>query len=808
MFKNTLFLKIILVFTLPALGMLYFSTVLVYEKIGTLSEVDNIEHNIRYISATENLVDSIQKERAYSVLYANKKEFKIKLENQRLQTDNIYENYLKIVSTLNKVDGHLIVNIKKVQQSFYELSFLREQVFNYDIKSLNILYKYSSINSMLLNTITSMKPIKMATEFNNKTSYLNNILSVKENFTIQKDIVSILLLGNSFSEEIKKELVENNLKQDININQFLLKAEIIEIDEFNKATNFSTENRILEIKNNLEDILNNNQLDLSTWLTLSNEKIYSLQKTYDYIKVKILKITQEIEEDAYLAQLLSLSFLFVSFVTLISLLFVLKNIIFNEQKSFLKVKKQKEIYKLLNKTNKFLLKIEDEKELFDKISKLISANVNMSFAFISLVTNTKEIKLIAQECELKQILLSKLKEEKLRESIISESIALNKNIIINSFKEKNISVLSDVSSDYNIHSAAAFPIRKFEDIVAVLVLYSNEEEFFDDEIEILFDKMINDMSHSLEKIDYERTRLEQENNLRIASYAFESNEPMIITDNKIKIINTNQAFCNVMGYKKEYIIGKKPSIFKSSNQDQKFYQKLWAKLDKEGSWSGELVNTKKDKKLIPLHSTITAIKDDNGNITHYLGQYIDISEQKRKVQTLEYQATHDNLTGLPNRLLLLDRIGHAISKILRHKVVGGLIFIDLDNFKEINDTLGHDIGDLLLKMVADKLKETVRKEDTIARIGGDEFIILTDHIGKNKEEAIKNITYLSNKIKLALNSIIEIDGHKNISTPSIGVTIFDDDSVSIKDIIKQADTAMYKAKRLGKNSIEFFDKNA
>lgn len=808
MFKNTLFLKIILVFTLPALGMLYFSTVLVYEKIGTLSEVDNIEHNIKYITATEKLVDSIQKERTYSVLYANKKEFINKLKNQRLDTNNIYENYLTTVSSLKKVDGHLIVNIKKVQQSFYELSFLREQVLNYDIKSLDILYKYSSINNMLLNTITSMKPIKMATEFNNKTSYLNNILSVKENFTIQNDIISILLLGNTFTEEIKKELIENNLKQYINIKQFLLKAEIVEIDEFNKVTNFSTENRILEIKNNLENILNSNELSLTTWLNLSNEKIDSLQKTYDYIKVEILKITQEIEEDAYLAQLLSLSFLFVSFVTLISLLFVLKNIIFNEQKSFLKVKKQKEIYQLLNKTNKFLLKTEDEKELFDKISKLISANSNMSFAFISLVTNTKEIKLIAEECPLKLILLEKLKEEKLRESIISESITLNKNIIINSFKEKNISVLSDVSDEYNIHSAAAFPIRKFDNIVAVLVLYSNEEEFFDDEIEILFDKMINDMSHSLEKIDYERTRLEQENNLRIASYAFESNEPMIITDKNIRIINTNQAFCNVMGYTKDYIIGKKPSIFKSSHQDQKFYTKLWEVLNKEGSWSGEIFNTKKNRKQIPLRSTITAIKDNKGNITHYLGQYIDISEQKSKVRALEYQATHDNLTGLPNRLLLLDRIERAISKIVRHKTVGGLIFIDLDNFKEVNDTLGHDIGDMLLRMVADKIKETVRKEDTIARIGGDEFIVLTDHIGKNKEEAIKNMTHLSNKIKLALNSIIEIDGHKNISTPSIGVTIFDDDTVSIKEIIKQADTAMYTAKRLGKNSIEFFDKNA
>ncbi len=805
MFKNTLFLKIILVFTLPALGMLYFSAVLVYDKIDALSEISIIEKNVKYFDITENLIDSIQKERSYSLLYSNSKQFKNKLLQQRLQTNSIYKHYLKTLSFTKKSNEKIIFNIKKVQETFYELVFLREKIDDSKINSLEILEKYNNANKILLNTIISIKPIKMATEFNNKISYVNNILIAKENASIQKDIISILILGNPFSEMLKKDLIEINLIQEINIKQFLLKAEIIEIDEFNKLVNLSSENKIIEISKNLERMLFNDQIVLKNWLLISDNKLESLRKIYDFITIEVLQITQKIQKDAYLAQILSLSFLFVSFVTLISLLFVLKNIIFNEQKSFTKVTKQKEIYKLLNKTNKFLLKIDNEKILFNKISKLICASSNMSFAFIYIMSESKKVKIIADDGPLKEILTSKFKENQFQKSIISEALALNKNIIIDSFTIKNVSILSDVSAEHNIRSAAAFPIRKFNKIVSVLVLYSNELAFFDDEIEILFDKMINDMSHTLEKIDYEKTRLEQENNLRIASYAFESNEPMIITDKDIRIINTNQAFCNVMGYPKEYIIGKKPSIFKSVHQDQKFYDKLWDALNKNGSWSGEIFNTKKDKKVIPLRSTITAIKDANGDVTHYLGQYIDISEQKDKVKALEYQATHDNLTGLPNRLLLLDRLEHTLSKIARHKLIGGLIFIDLDNFKKINDTLGHDVGDTLLILVANKIKETVRKEDTIARIGGDEFIILTDHIGNNKKEARKNMTFLSNKIKLALNSIIEIDGHKNISTPSIGVTLFNDDSISIKDIIKQADTAMYTAKKRGKNSIEFFD---
>jgi len=134
-----------------------------------------------------------------------------------------------------------------------------------------------------------------------------------------------------------------------------------------------------------------------------------------------------------------------------------------------------------------------------------------------------------------------------------------------------------------------------------------------------------------------------------------------------------------------------------------------------------------------------------------------------------------------------------------------LIFIDLDNFKEVNDTLGHDIGDALLIMVAKKIREVIRDEDTIARIGGDEFIVLIDNIGSNKDIAKTNINTLAEKIKNVLNGITHIEGFVNVSTPSIGITLFSDASVSVKDIIKQADTAMYVAKKQGKNSIEFFD---
>ena len=287
--------------------------------------------------------------------------------------------------------------------------------------------------------------------------------------------------------------------------------------------------------------------------------------------------------------------------------------------------------------------------------------------------------------------------------------------------------------------------------------------------------------------------------------AFNKNMPLVELNTDGTVLNANQKFADMFGYSKDEIIGKNPRIFKSIHFDKSFRETLSSSLKIKGFWSGEIYNKKANDEIIPLRSTITAIKDNEGKTTHYLGQYMDIGEQKDKEKVLEYQATHDNLTGLPNRLLLLDRIEHAITKVVRHKMVGGLIFIDLDNFKEVNDTLGHDIGDALLIMVAKKIKEAIRDEDTIARIGGDEFIVLLDNVGNNKVDAKTNMTNLAEKIKDTLNAITHIEGHINISTPSIGITLFSDASVSVKDIIKQADTAMYVAKKQGKNAIEFFD---
>ena len=800
MFKNTLFLKIILIFTLPALGILYFSSVLVYEKIQSFNEVDGINHNLTYLINTEKLLSSLQKEREISALLLLEKGEKSSLEKSRELSIKNYEELEKTFKTLN-LDNKVI----QLKSEINKLELFRAKIDNLDATVDEVFEEYNQFDKVLLDSLYSLKPVKSAFDFNDEFRNVIHFLSFKESICIEKTMIYGYFVNSKINDKLYTMLMKNYSLLEINKDIFLNNVNLEIVQIYNSKLNEEYYNKIFILRNGIKN-KNFSHLELTSeeWDKISLENLESLNNMYKNLIYSVEKYITKFEEDALLEKRKSLIFLFVSFSTLISLLFVLKNIIFNEQKSFYKVQKHKEVYELLNKANKFLLKIDDRKLLFSNICELLSQTDKIQFSFIYDLLS-KEI--IAQEGDLKQKLLtqSHYYSDKNKDNIISKTIKWETNIIANDFLEKNISIFYDKAKVLDIKSMACFPIKKFNKVIGTLAIYSKELNFFDQEMEILFDKLISDVAHCLEKIDYEQIRLKQEDELRLSSYAFESSEPMIITNDEGNIIKVNQAFCSTMGYTKDEIIGRNPRIFKSVHQDKEFGDALWNELKVKGFWSGEVYNKKANDKIIPLRSTITAIKDKSGKITHFLGQYIDIGEQKDKEKVLEYQATHDNLTGLPNRLLLLDRIERAITKVVRHKIVGGLIFIDLDNFKEVNDTLGHDIGDSLLIMVAKKIKEVIRDEDTIARIGGDEFIVLLDNVGNNKSDAKININNLAEKIKDTLNAITHIEGNINVSTPSIGITLFSDSSVSVKDIIKQADTAMYVAKKQGKNSIEFFD---
>jgi diguanylate cyclase (GGDEF)-like protein/PAS domain S-box-containing protein len=301
----------------------------------------------------------------------------------------------------------------------------------------------------------------------------------------------------------------------------------------------------------------------------------------------------------------------------------------------------------------------------------------------------------------------------------------------------------------------------------------------------------------------ERKQVEAE--FRIAATAFESQEAMVITDTNTVILRVNKMFTDSTGYTIEEAVGHKMSMLKSDRHDAAFYAAMWACINRTGTWQGEIWDKRKNGEIYPKWLTITAVKDSEGVVTHYVGTHIDISERKAAEDEIKHLAFYDPLTGLPNRRLLRDRLQQAMVTHSRNGVYGALLFIDLDNFKTLNDTLGHDKGDFLLQQVAKRLVDSVRESDTVARLGGDEFVIMLEELSEKATEACINAELVAAKILMDLNQPYLFDGRVHHSTPSIGATLFGDQAGNIDELLKQADIAMYQAKALGRNMLKFFD---
>jgi diguanylate cyclase (GGDEF)-like protein/PAS domain S-box-containing protein len=296
-----------------------------------------------------------------------------------------------------------------------------------------------------------------------------------------------------------------------------------------------------------------------------------------------------------------------------------------------------------------------------------------------------------------------------------------------------------------------------------------------------------------------------ENDLRIAATAFESQEGMMVTDTNNMILRVNQAFTSITGYKAEDVIGKNPRMLSSGRQDSTFYSTMWKNIGDSGSWAGEIWNRRKNGEVYPEYLTITAVKDKNGIITNYVASLTDITERKQADDEIQHLAFYDPLTLLPNRRLLIDRLNQALAFSSRSGREGALLLLDLDHFKNLNDTLGHNIGDILLQQVAERLTSCLREGDTVARFGGDEFVLVLEDLSDSTLDAATQAEVISDKILTTLNQPYLLDKHKYHNSVSIGVTLFNDNRSEIEELLRQADIAMYQAKKAGRNKIRFFD---
>ena len=283
--------------------------------------------------------------------------------------------------------------------------------------------------------------------------------------------------------------------------------------------------------------------------------------------------------------------------------------------------------------------------------------------------------------------------------------------------------------------------------------------------------------------------------LQIFSLAVEqSASAVVITDRKGRVEYVNRKFTEVTGYLSEEVIGQSMRLLKSEQMPAELFSELWSTISAGRVWRGELLNRRKSGDYYWDYVTITPIVSDAGEITHYLAIQDDITIRKEQERRLIHQANHDSLTGLPNRLLALDRLKQAVARSKRESAKGALMYLDLDGFKEINDQHGHETGDRLLVAVAARLKDCVRETDTVARIGGDEFLVILQGL-----ESMEHSAYLAEKIHSLFLEPVSIDNRQFAITVSIGITYFPDDSRDPRELLRNADAAMYQAKQAGHN---------
>lgn len=352
-------------------------------------------------------------------------------------------------------------------------------------------------------------------------------------------------------------------------------------------------------------------------------------------------------------------------------------------------------------------------------------------------------------------------------------------------------------------AVGAYPVQPVDCDPILLVLYTNDSDLLTHKDEKrLLSELVKDLVFALDVAEQDRTQALNLQQLELAATVFENNtEGIIVTDADEKIISVNRAFCEITGYTAECVIGKTPRLLKSNRHDRIFYQTMWHSLTRTNRWQGEVFNRRQDGQIYPSRLSISAVLDSNKVVTHYIAVFSDISQIKESERQVDYLEYHDPLTDLPNRRLFCNHLTSAVERARRSNNKLMLLSLDLDHFKDINDSFGHLIGDALLRRIAKRLQNRFRCSDMVARLGGDEFIILLEDL-----EHRDQVPLVAQEVLDIIQQPLTLDtGIELQMNTSIGITLFPDHGDNATDLLKKVDAALYQAKRRGRAQFAYYN---
>ena len=479
------------------------------------------------------------------------------------------------------------------------------------------------------------------------------------------------------------------------------------------------------------------------------------------------------------------------------------------------------LYVALSETNQAIVHLQDRQALFEAVCRIAVEHGGFSMAWIGLVDDGRGEIVPAAWSGIGQAWLARVGPFRLRgERRTPVEIALGegRDFFCNDLAaEPALAAIHAPLREAGLQTAASLPLRVTGRMVGALTLFAAETAFFDETLKGLVTEMAGDLSFALENQDKEELRRQAERRLRASEEANRlsnrvlesSSNGIVITAPKppllFAIAHVNPAFERMTGYRRDEVLGRDPRFLLGNDTAQLGMEEIRAALRENREGEALLRNYRKDGSLFWNELSVAPVRDPAGTVTHYVGIFNDITERKQYEEQLERQNNQDALTGLATRHLLRDRFGQAIAYAAHHQRSVAMLFFDLDNFKRINDSLGHAFGDEVLRQTARRLTDCVRERDTLARLGGDEFVIILSDMA-----SVQNVPQLASRVLQALNQPLVVGDREIDLSASIGISVYPADGDDYDTLLRNADAAMYSAKEAGRNTFRFYtqDMNA
>ena len=801
-FIKNIKLKILLIFVLPTIGVIFFSSYYTMQKLQEYQNTKYLSNTIKFAYIATNLIKSLQKERGLSISLVKKqsKFFLNNLKKQRIKSDNLFLQFEKFLFIHEKVVNTIVA--KTVIEQYGDVKDFRKKIDSHKVSIFAILNFYSRIVNSLIESTNTLDTRFINRVFFIKMRNFRELLSIGEINGKERALISFTLQEKRMNIEIKNELQKLESKSRYLKKVFFQEASVNTLIMYRKYISKSYEKRYRDIKQSI--IFDNNLyiISASKWWQISTRYIDAIYQVNFEILQKLLQLKEKLKNEAYK----SLSFSLIFFLILLITAYLLENIIsklLNTVTTLIQsVDKEKRTYKTLAQFSEIALYDKDKKAILNSLNTLLFQSEEFAHNWIATIEDDK----------IKPVVTENITISLIRQSI-EDSNSLQTKLfkdINRAIKEKHyvLSLNKDISCELckGVEIFGIFPVVIFDKVKYILIVATKSSENFDAKIIDMILKCVDILTFAFEKIDIQQKDSKLQQELMITSKVFDSHEAITIANAQGNIIKVNNAFTKITGYKPDEVIGKNPSVLKSGKHNKEFYEKMWKEIKERGYWQGEIYNKRKNGDIYPELLSISAIKDDRGVIVNFIAHFLDISDIKEAQKSLEYKAKYDQLTQLLNRQSMFEKLEEIYHQNKRVNEYSGFLFIDLDNFKFINDYYGHDVGDKVLIKTANILKSITKEDDIIARMAGDEFAFIANYLGSDKDLAIQKISILAEKMIDTFSTPLNIDNKYNINISlSIGIKIFPDEEKDHKEVVINADVAMYNAKKEGKRQLSFFN---